>query len=37
MHIYMIEDSGKNELKKIIRWVENVKEVEGMYNEQNKS
>jgi len=37
MHIYMIEDSGKNELKKIIRWVENIKEVEGMYNEESKS
>ncbi len=30
MHIYMIEDSGINELKKIIQWVEFLKNVEDL-------
>lgn len=30
MHIYKIEDSGINELKKIIKWVEIIKEVEEL-------
>lgn len=32
MHIYMVEDSGKNELRKIIKWVEFIKEVEELKN-----
>lgn len=33
MHIYMVEDSGKKELKKIIKWVEDIKKVEELKNE----
>ncbi len=32
MHIYMVKDSGKNELKKIIKMVELIKKVEELKN-----